>query len=38
MESIYPFAHIIHLVLAIIFLGYIFFDVLIFPVVKQTLG
>ena len=38
METIYPFAHIVHLVLAIIFLGYVFFDVIIFPVVKKRIG
>ena len=38
MEAVYPYAHIIHLLLAIVFLGYIFFDVVIFPVVKKTLG
>ena len=38
METIYPFAHIVHLVLAIIFLGYVFFDVIIFPVVKKRVG
>lgn len=30
MEALYPYAKIIHLFLAIIFLGYIFFDVIIF--------
>jgi hypothetical protein len=34
MESVYPFAHIIHLVLGIIFLGYVFTDVSIISTLK----
>jgi len=35
MEAVYPFAHIIHLVLAIIFLGYVFTDVAIISALKN---
>ena len=35
METIYPFAHIIHLILAIIFLGYIFSDLAIISTLKN---
>lgn len=34
MEAVYPFAHIIHLVLAIMFLGYVFTDVIVLSVLK----
>lgn len=35
MEAIYPFAHIIHLILAIMFLGYVFSDVAIISTLKN---
>ncbi len=35
MEAIYPFAHIIHLILAIIFLGYVFSDLAIISTVTK---
>ncbi|MCW8896081.1 hypothetical protein [Sulfurimonas sp.] len=35
MEAIYPYAHIIHLVLAIIFLGYVFTDVFMISALKN---
>jgi hypothetical protein len=35
MEAIYPYAHIIHLVLAIIFLGYVFTDVFLISALKN---
>lgn len=35
MEIIYPYAHIIHLLLAIAFLGYVFTDVIILSVLKN---
>jgi len=35
METIYPYAHIIHLLLAIAFLGYVFSDVVILSVLKN---
>lgn len=38
MQILYPILLIIHLLSAIIFLGYIFFDVVIFPIVKKILG
>ena len=38
MEQIYPYEQIVHLIWAIIFLGYIFFDVEIFMRLKGTLG
>lgn len=38
MEAIYPYAHIIHLVLAIIFLGYVFTDVFIISALKNRFG
>lgn len=49
MQAIYPYAQILHLIFAIIFLGYVFFDVVIlgalrskfgenFGQVKQTIG
>ena len=34
MEVIYPYAHIIHLVLAIIFLGYVFSDLAVISALK----
>ncbi|MDO7253945.1 copper resistance protein CopD [Helicobacter cappadocius] len=38
MQTIYPFILIIHLSCAIIFLGYLFFDIAIFPNVKKMFG
>ena len=38
MEQIYPYVQIVHLICAIIFLGYIFFDVVIFSRLKGALG
>lgn len=38
MQVLYPTLLIIHLLCAIIFLGYIFFDVVIFPNVKKIFG
>ena len=38
MEQIYPYVQIVHLICAIIFLGYIFFDVVIFSRLKSALG
>lgn len=38
MQTIYPFVLIIHLICAIIFLGYLFFDIFIFPNIKKTFG
>ncbi len=35
MEAIYPYAHIIHLVLAIIFLGYVFTDIFMISLLKS---
>jgi hypothetical protein len=35
MESIYPYAHIIHLILAIIFLGYVFSDLAVISALKN---
>ena len=35
MEIIYPYAHIIHLLLAIAFLGYVFTDVIILSILKN---
>lgn len=35
MEAIYPYAHIIHLILAIIFLGYVFTDVFMISALKN---
>ncbi len=37
MEAIYPYANIIHLVLAIIFLGYVFSDVVLISSLKEKL-
>lgn len=38
MEAIYPYANIIHLILAIIFLGYVFTDVAILSALKGKFG
>lgn len=38
MEAIYPYANIIHLVLAIIFLGYVFSDVVLISSLKEKFG
>lgn len=38
MQTIYPFILIIHLICAIIFLGYLFFDMVIFPNIKKMFG
>ncbi len=35
MESIYPYVHIIHLILAIMFLGYVFTDLAIISALKN---
>jgi hypothetical protein len=35
MEAVYPFAHVIHLLLAILFLGYVFTDVLVISSLKK---
>ncbi len=35
MEAMYPFAHIIHLILAIIFLGYVFSDLAVISTLKN---
>lgn len=35
MSSIYPYAQIVHLFCAIIFVGYLFFDVVIFKIAKK---
>jgi len=35
METIYPYAHIIHLILAIMFLGYVFTDLAIISALKN---
>ncbi len=34
MEAIYPYAHIIHLILAIVFLGYVFTDLAVISALK----
>ena len=34
MEAVYPYAHVIHLILAIIFLGYVFTDVAVISAIK----
>ena len=34
METIYPYAHIIHLILAIMFLGYVFTDLAVISALK----
>lgn len=38
MEVIYPYANIIHLILGIIFLGYVFTDVVIISTLKNKFG
>ena len=38
MEAVYPYAHIIHLVLAIMFLGYVFTDVVLISALKNKFG
>ena len=38
LDTLYPFLLIIHLFCAIIFVGYLFFDVVIYPNVKKILG
>ncbi|WP_205435810.1 CopD family copper resistance protein [Helicobacter suis] len=38
MAAIYPYVLIVHLICAIIFIGYLFFDVVIFPNVKRLFG
>jgi len=35
METIYPYAHILHLILAIMFLGYVFTDLAVISVLKN---
>ena len=35
MEVIYPYAHIIHLILAIMFLGYVFTDLAVISALKN---
>jgi len=35
MENIYPYAHIIHLILAIMFLGYVFTDLAVMAALKN---
>ncbi|WP_321778842.1 hypothetical protein [Sulfurimonas sp.] len=35
MEAVYPYAHIIHLILAIIFLGYVFTDLAVISTLKN---
>lgn len=37
MEAVYPYAKIVHIFCAIIFLGYVFFDVVIFARLKGVL-
>nr|WP_321266178.1 hypothetical protein [uncultured Sulfurimonas sp.] len=37
MEAIYPYAHIIHLILAIMFLGYVFTDLALISKLKNKL-
>ncbi|BDQ26735.1 hypothetical protein ASB1_04110 [Helicobacter heilmannii] len=38
MATIYPYVLIVHLFCAVIFLGYLFFDVVILPNVKRIYG
>ncbi|MCK4875653.1 MAG: hypothetical protein KAS26_07390 [Sulfurimonas sp.] len=38
MEAIYPYANIIHLILGIIFLGYVFTDVVMISALKNKFG
>lgn len=35
MEAVYPYAHLIHLILAIMFLGYVFSDVVMISALKN---
>ncbi len=35
MDAIYPYVLVVHLLCAIIFIGYLFFDMVIFPNVKK---
>jgi len=37
VQAIYPYAHLIHLICAIIFVGFLFFDVIIFSRAKAKL-
>ena len=37
MQAIYPYAQLIHLICAIIFVGFLFFDVIIFSKAKKKL-
>ena len=38
METIYPYTHIIHLILAIMFLGYVFTDLTVISALKNKFG
>lgn len=38
LDSLYPLFLVIHLICAIIFVGYLFFDCIIYPNVKKMLG
>jgi len=38
METIYPYTHIIHLILAIMFLGYVFTDLAVISALKNKFG
>ncbi|AFI03573.1 CopD family copper resistance protein [Helicobacter cetorum] len=38
MTAIYPYILVVHLLCAIIFIGYLFFDMVIFPNVKKMYG
>lgn len=38
MDAIYPYVLVVHLLCAIIFIGYLFFDMVIFPNVKKMFG
>ena len=38
MEAIYPYTHIIHLILAIMFLGYVFTDLAVISALKNKFG
>ncbi|WP_104706274.1 CopD family copper resistance protein [Helicobacter bizzozeronii] len=38
MQALYPYLLISHLLCAIIFIGYLFFDVVIFPSIKKIYG
>ncbi|CCF81104.1 hypothetical protein HBZS_115530 [Helicobacter bizzozeronii CCUG 35545] len=37
MQALYPYLLISHLLCAIIFIGYLFFDVVIFPSIKKII-